>query len=135
MAKVFIVAGFSASLKYFRGDLIKSWLNNGYKVVAAAPGHEAEQWLEKLGVKYYNIPLSRTGLNPLEDVNLMIKLKHIIKIEKPEYIFLYTIKPVIYGSLAAYFHKKCRVFSLITGLGYIFTEGLLQKPFLQRIVV
>jgi glycosyltransferase involved in cell wall biosynthesis len=134
MDKILIVAGLSSSLKNFRGDLIKSWLSKGYGVVAAAPGFEAKPWLEKLGVKYYNIPLSRTGLNPLEDINLTIKLKQIIKNEKPDHLFLYTIKSVIYGSLAAYFYKKCKVFSLITGLGYIFTAGLQQKPLLQRIV-
>jgi glycosyltransferase involved in cell wall biosynthesis len=135
MKKVLIVAGFSRSLKNFRGDLIKSWLKKGYGIIAAAPGNEAETWLEELGASYYSIPLSRTGLNPFKDIYLMLQLKKIIKVENPDYLFLYTIKPVIYGSLAAYFYKQCQVFSMITGLGYVFTEGLIQNTLLQKIVV
>ena len=135
MKKILIIAGFSGSLKLFRGDLIKSWLKQGHEVIAAAPGDKSRAWLEQLGAKYFCIPLIRTGLNPFQDIYLIFQLNKLIKTEKPDYLFLYTIKPVIYGSLAAYLSKYCRVYSMITGLGYLFTKGLNQNTLLPRIVV
>ena len=134
MAKIMIVAGLGSSLIRFRGDLIKSWLGLGYDVVAAAPGREVEQQLKELGVPYYSIPLKRTSLNPLADLALTCSLIRIIKKEKPAYLFLYTVKPVIYGSLAALLNRKVKVYSMITGLGYVFSGKPGKRTFLETLV-
>lgn len=122
MAKIAIVAGLSQSVIRFRGDLIESWLEQGHRVLAAAPGSEAEEELKRKGVSYRSIPLERTGLNPLRDLLLLFQLIRLFRRGKPDYLFLYTVKPVIYGSIAAMFLPRCRVFSMITGLGFVFTE-------------
>ena len=139
---ILIIAGLDSSLVRFRGDLIREWLAAGYEVVAAAPGREVEEQLEQIGVKYYSIPLSRTGLNPLRDLVLLVSLVRLIRVERPGRIFSYTIKPIVYGSLAAYFFAGCRVFSMITGLGYAFAGeggrgGLLKRlvSFLYRLAL
>ncbi len=129
-----IIGSFSKSLILFRGDLIDSWLENGHKVMAAAPGIEAKTELEAKGVLYNSIPLERTGLNPFRDFILLVYLILYINRAKPEYLFLYTIKPVIYGSLAALFARRCNVFSMITGLGYVFSERD-GNSFLRLIVI
>lgn len=134
MAKIMIVAGLGSSLIRFRGDLIKSWLNLGYEVVAAAPGREVEQQLTELGVPYYSIPLKRTSLNPLTDLTLTCSLIRIIKKEKPPYLFLYTVKPVIYGSLAVLLNRKTVVYSMITGLGYALSGKPGKRTFLETLV-
>ncbi len=134
MAKIMIVAGLGSSLIRFRGDLIKSWLGLGYEVVAAAPGREAEQQLAELGVSYFKIPLKRTSLNPLNDLGLTCSLSRLLKKEKPAYLFLYTVKPVIYGSLAALLNRKVKVYAMITGLGYAFSGKPGKRTFLQRLV-
>jgi len=121
LAKILIVASLGSSLIRFRGDLINEWLIMGHSVVAAAPGREVEGALNEMGVGYYSISLKRTGLNPLEDLLLLGKLLLLLKKTKPDYLFLYTIKPVIYASLAAKLLPSVKVISLITGLGYAFT--------------
>ncbi len=134
MSKIMIIAGLSSSLVRFRGDLIKSWLGKGCQVVAVAPGREAQEQLEALGVTYHNIPLQRTSLNPLTDMALTVGLYRLLIKEKPDYLFLYTVKPVIYGSLAALFNRKIAVYSMITGLGYVFTANLGRRSLLAKFV-
>ena len=132
---ILIGAGFGGSLIRFRGDLIKSWLKMGYKVTAAAPGREVEKQLRDLGVDYYCIPLNRTGLNIFSDILLLINFIRLYTHVKPDYIFLYTIKPVIYGSLAAFFCRQAKVYSMITGLGYIFNDSGRMRLFLKQLVI
>lgn len=135
MKKIMIIAGYGNSLVWFRSDLIKSWLNKGYQVVAAAPGHEAAEKMKEIGVKYYSIPLSRTNLNPFKDLFLIFSLRSLLKKEKPDYMFSYTIKPVIYGSLAAFFKKRVKIYSMITGLGNAFTDRAGKNKLLKFLVV
>ncbi len=122
MAKIMIIGGLARSLLLFRGDLIKGWLAQGHEVTAAAPEGGIKKELEKWGVKYIKIPLKRTGLNPAGDLFLLGFLIQLLRKKRPDYLFLYTVKPVIYGSLAATFLPTCRVYSMITGLGYVFTS-------------
>jgi glycosyltransferase involved in cell wall biosynthesis len=122
MVKILIIAGFGKSLLNFRSELINSWVAAGYRVLAAAPGWEAEAELKQKGVCYESIPLKRASLNPVKDLLLLLHLIRFYKRTRPDYLFLYTAKPVIYGSLAAVFSRRCRVFSMVTGLGFVFTE-------------
>jgi glycosyltransferase involved in cell wall biosynthesis len=133
--KILIVAGFGGSLIRFRGDLIISWLKMGYIVTAAAPGREVENQLRDLGVDYYCIPLNRTGLNPFKDIRLLINLTRLYAKVKPDYIFLYTIKPVIFGSLAAFYYRRAQVYAMITGLGYIFNDSGRMRLLLKQVVI
>ena len=135
MTKIMIVAGLGVSLVLFRGELIKNWLGKGFKIVAAAPGNEVKGPLEEMGASYRCIPLDRTSLNPFYDVALLFKLKRLLKEEKPDYLFCYTAKPVIFGSLAAYFYRKIRVFVMITGLGYVFSADSWKSLLLQKLVI
>jgi glycosyltransferase involved in cell wall biosynthesis len=135
MARVLIVAGLGSSLLRFRGDLIKSWLDMGHQVFAAAPGNDIKFELAQMDVVYHDIPLERTGLNLLSDLRLALTLRRLILMHKPEYLFLYTIKPVIYGSLSAFLCRKVKVFSMITGLGYVFTGNPKQGGCLKNLVV
>lgn len=134
MATVLIVAGYGNSLLWFRRDLIAGWLERGLRVMAAAPGREVEDRLKEMGVEYREIPLSRTGLNPLKDLSLFFSLLGLIKKERPEYIFTYTVKPVVYTSLAAYFYRGAEVYAMITGLGFVFTAAGAGNAILRKVV-
>lgn len=133
--RILIVGSTSTSLINFRGDFIKSLQDNGYEILTAA-GHFSEETLIKLkknfGVTPLTYRLQRTGLNPFEDLNTIKDLKKIIKEYKIDLVFPYTVKPVIYSSIAA---NSCRVpvISLITGLGFTFTGLTLKAKILQRI--
>lgn len=131
--KILVIASFAGSLIRFRGDFIKNLIAEGFDVYTAAPEY-TEQNLEILngmGAKTLQFNLQRTGLNPLKDFKSINELKSIIKDNKIDLVFPYTVKPVIYGSMAANM-TKTPVISLITGLGYAFTGLTAKARLLQR---
>lgn len=141
MNKILIIASFDRSLLLFRGELIRSWLSKGYSIIAAAPGTGVAKALQELGVRYKTVYFNRTGLNPLKDFILLLKMILLIRKEKPDIIYAYTIKPVIYGSIASSFYRNVKVYSMITGLGYVFVssggQGFLGKlvSFMYRLAL
>jgi glycosyltransferase involved in cell wall biosynthesis len=125
MARVLILASFSQSLKNFRGRLIEDLCANGHEVHVAAPGLGANEetlgWLRQRGVVCHDVPLARTGLNPMVDLRSLISLARLMRQIRPDVFLGYTIKPVIWGLLAARLRGVSRRVALITGLGYAFT--------------
>ena len=139
--KFLIIASYPASILKFRGALIEALQNAGFKVHIAAPAfnnfHEELSALKALGCRVHNIPMQRTGTNPIADAKTLFALYRLMKIIKPSYVISYTIKPVIYGSIAAALARVPHRFALITGLGYAFQgaeERAYKKSFLQKLV-
>jgi glycosyltransferase involved in cell wall biosynthesis len=122
--KFLLIAGFADSLIGFRKPLIVALLNKGLEVHVAAPellaNHTVMSELADLGVVAHNIPMQRTGMNPLADVYTLSALWKLMRELKPDYVLGYTIKPVIYGTLAAWLSRVPQRFALITGLGFAF---------------
>lgn len=118
---ILVIAGYAPSLSIFRGPLLKAMKTTGRRVIAAAPDLKADD-LAALGVECRDIPLSRTGVNPLADLRLMQSLVRLMRRERPTVVLGYTAKAVIYGMLAAAVAKVPRRYALITGLGYAFAE-------------
>lgn len=120
-----LVASFPDSLIKFRGPLIESLIQAGCTVHVAVPGLEAESdialRLTGLRVTVHDIPLERTGLNPVKDLSALLALRKLVGEIRADYVLGYTIKPVIYGTLAAWLGGVRHRFALITGLGYAFT--------------
>lgn len=122
--KFLIIASYPASILKFRGALIAAIQNAGFKIHIAAPEFneypkERDQ-LESLGYIVHDIPMQRTGTDPIADSKTLIALYRLMRAIKPDYMLAYTIKPVIYGSLAAKLSRVPHRFALITGLGYAF---------------
>ncbi|MQX54380.1 glycosyltransferase family 4 protein [Alcanivorax sediminis] len=120
-----LVASFPDSLIKFRGPLIEALIETGCTVHVAVPGLDAESdiaaRLSGLGVTVHDIPLERTGLNPVRDLAAVQALRKLMGRIRADYVLGYTIKPVIYGTLAAWLSGVRHRFALITGLGYAFT--------------
>ncbi len=137
--KVFILASSSRSLVNFRSQLVLDFIARGYEVHVSAPeltkDCETSEWLCARKIVCHNAPFSRTGLNPLKDAIALLKLKKLIAGIKPDIFLGYTIKPVIWGGLAARISGVPTRVSLITGLGYAFTgEASGKRKLIQRIV-
>lgn len=132
--KIIIVTNSVRSLAVFRCHMLKELIKNGYEVITCAPSKitdiEWVQQLNKIGVRLIPIKLNNTGLNPLNDFLVLVQLIRLMKKEKPTMVFSYTIKPVIYGSLAAKFANVSSIYSWISGLGYVF----IGKTFRVRIL-
>lgn len=105
----------------FRKDVVSYFFHRkGYDVVIAAPDN-LRLGLEKEyeSLKYHPVKLSRGGMNPLSDMRYFFQLLRIYRKERPDHIFHYTIKPNIYGVLAAKINRIPTT-AIITGLGYAF---------------
>lgn len=107
----------------FRGDLIKDIISAGYEVVVTGPNKDNIEHILKLGARFEEVPLDRSGLNILNDLKYLKKLYQLIKKEQPDVTLGYTIKPVIYGSLAARFAGVSNIYSMITGKGYVYASN------------
>jgi glycosyltransferase involved in cell wall biosynthesis len=133
--KVIIIGALPASLINFRKDLIKLIVKRGHKVIAMASGANCSEIaeIESLGVKYIDYMVQRNGLNPFADIKTLLSFISIFKIEKPDIVIAYTIKPVIWGGIAARFIPNLNFFGLITGLGFAFQNGDYKRNFLSFI--
>ena len=139
MKKFLLIASYANSLINFRWDLICAIQAKGLEVHAAAPEiNENPAILEKLrnnGVIVHDVPMQRTGTNPVEDLKTLIALRQLMQRIRPDYVMAYTIKPVIYGMLAAASAGVPNRAALITGLGYAFqdSEGSTKQNLIKRV--
>jgi len=107
-------------LKLHYQGLIRHLQSLGFAVVCVAPRDEAVQPLESMGVTCVDLQLSRRGMNPLGELRALWQLYGIFRRLRPATVLNFSIKPAIYGSLAARYAGVPRVCSMITGLGYVF---------------
>lgn len=127
LRKVLIVGGIGDSLIRFRGHLIKSLVEQGFSVTAAAAaedgiaeksGLEITQTLAGIGVRYCPIPMQRTGNSPVRDLGTLWALIRLCQKERPDYLVCYTAKAVAYGMLAGWIMRVPQRVAMITGLAY-----------------
>ncbi len=128
--KIIILAGYTPSLVNFRLQLIQDFIKRNYEVIACAPEYHQPtiDKLQQMGVQFKQVNLYVTSMNPFADILSLISLYKLFFKIKPDILFSYTIKPVIYGSIAARMAKIPKIYSLITGLG--FSSG--SKTFKQK---
>jgi glycosyltransferase involved in cell wall biosynthesis len=136
MAKVLIISNFAESLTVFRGQLLREINQKGHEVVACAPSASPaiQNRLNKLGARYLHIPLNRRGLNPIYEVYTLISFISLLRRERPDAILNYTIKPVLYGTLAGRLAKVPRIYSMINGRGSIFSLEDFKQNFVAMFV-
>lgn len=109
----------------FRSSFLKHLVALGCDVYVAAPYDELFfPKIKDLGCKVLNLPVKAKGTNPLEDIWLVIRYCYLFMKIRPDVSLTYTIKPNIYGSIAARI-TKTRYLPITTGLGYVFlSQGL-----------
>ena len=114
-----IVINTSWNIFNFRIGLMNALVEEGYRVVAIAPRDEYSERIEDAGYEYHDIAISNKGTNPLEDIKLIYAFYKLYKEVAPDIVLEYTIKPNIYGSMAAK-RLGIPVINSITGLGTVF---------------
>ena len=108
----------------FRLSLIQELQKKGFKVAALAPRDSFTSKLEDIGVECFHINLNPKGTNPISDLRLVYQYYKIFKELKPIIILSYTIKPNIYGNIAARL-LKIPTINNISGLGTLFIKASL----------
>ena len=110
----------------FRKEVICHFLGAGCDVVVVTPDKTSSLGIDKLpdNVVMRYVKMNRTSTNPFMDIIYAVRLAKIFRQERPDYIFNYTIKPNIYGSIVAkMLGIPCT--SMMAGLGYAFTNNSL----------
>ena len=137
--RMLVCGSFADSLIRFRGPLLQAAKARGVDVHAAAPlqpeDGAASEALRSRGIKVHGVHLNRAGMNPLSDAGSFISLLLLMIRVRPDCFLGYTVKPVVYGALAAWLVRvPCR-YVLITGLGYAFTgEATGKRRLIQSVV-
>ena len=133
MAKVLLFANTDWYLYNFRLNLAKALRALGYEVVLISPPGEFQQLLQKNGFSWIPFPLSRQGFNPFMELETLWRLIHLYRQVRPDIVHHFTIKPVIYGSLAARFLSIPGIINSITGLGHLFIDPGIHTRLLRNI--
>lgn len=117
--KVMIVLNTAWNLVNFRAGLIRALVAQGYEVVAVAPNDEYAPRLAELGCQFVALPMDNKGTHLGRDLWLFFRFIHLLRRERPDVLLGYTIKPNVYGSLAAHL-LGIPVVNNIAGLGTVF---------------
>lgn len=133
--KIVIISPKNRTVYNFRGDLIRDLQKTGYEVVVTGPDKENLDRILDLGVRFELIPMNKDGINPFADIKYLWSLMSLLRKEMPCLTLEYTIKPVIYGSIAAKLAGIKNINSLITGTGFLFTSKSKKARILKKLVL
>lgn len=118
---VCLVCNTGFAIYTYRQGLIRMLVAKGVRVIVLAPRDRTFPLLEQMGCECIELPVASKGTNPLHDLRTLAALYGYYRRIRPSVVFHYTIKPNIYGSVAA---RLARVPSIAvtTGLGYVFIQ-------------
>ena len=134
--KIAVLSSHTPSLFWFRMDMMQSFKALGHEVIAI--GNEScDKWADMFnanGIKYIAADISRNGTNPLKDLKTLKSLRAILKQEKPDKLFTYQAKTVIYGGIAANMLGIKEVYPLIAGVGSVFLSNDIKSKIIRFIL-
>ena len=127
--KVILFANTDWYLYNYRLPLAIAMKNRGDEVVLLSPPGRYSHLLKKEGFRWVSFPLDRKRMNPFAESLSILRLVRFFYQEKPALVHLFTVKPVLYGSIAAKITGVPQTINAITGLGYVFSDAgsLLRK--------
>lgn len=136
MKSVAIISSQAFSLVNFRGPMICDLVAAGVTVFALAPDYDDEmrQKITALGAQPVDYSLVRTGMNPFRDGLDALRLAALLRRLHPDVTLGYFIKPVIFGTLAAWLAGVPRRVAMIEGLGYVFTSSGGSEPVCRKLL-
>ena len=122
--RILFVTNQDRFFRTYRLPLALAEAERGAEVFAAAPEGEEGDAIREAGVPLFHIPLSRRGVVPWEELRSVRALASLYRRLQPDLVHHVTIKPVLYGSVAARRAGVPAVLNAVSGLGYVFTRGL-----------
>jgi glycosyltransferase involved in cell wall biosynthesis len=99
--RILLASNSAWTIANFRGGLIRALLTAGYEVVAAAHPDEHAPRIEAWGIRYVPLRMDLKGTNPFRDLALFLRFVRLLRRERPAVFLGYTVKPNVYGGLAA----------------------------------
>jgi glycosyltransferase involved in cell wall biosynthesis len=141
--KVIIIGALPESLINFRGEFLFSLAKKKLSVVAMASSSAENislgidnvlSMLKKNKIAYKSYPVQRNGVNLVSDLYTWKVLRNEFKLQQPDIILAYTIKPIIWGGLASRVSPKTHFYALVTGLGFAFQGKTWKRRILTRLI-
>lgn len=129
-----VVASTDVRIDHLYRPILRELVNAGVKVYAIAPPGEAAAHIEEAGAEFVPWPLDRRSLNPFSNIARVLHLIRIYSRIKPDMVHHYTVKPNLYGALAAWWCAVPVTFTGVTGLGQLFAPGGLPRRVLRMLV-
>ncbi|MCY9875215.1 glycosyltransferase family 4 protein [Vibrio natriegens] len=131
-----LIGTLPSSIYNFRGELVKCIVKRDVTMCALVSyaDKEEEKKITSLGTNYEGYYVSRSGLNPFDDIRTLLSFCFIYKRSRPSFVLAYTIKPIIWGGIAARFTNVESFYAMVTGLGYAFQKGGFSKNLLNILV-
>ena len=114
------IANTSWSMYNFRIEVLRFFISRGFKVSVIAPFDSYTSKLLAEGVDYIPVSLHNYSLNPFRDILTFLQFYRIMRKSRFNHVFLYTIKPNMYGGLAAWCSRTSHT-AVVTGLGRFLT--------------
>ena len=134
MARVVVIGAAPVSMVNFRRELLEALVARGHEVICMAnlAPPELEARIRSLGVDFVPYDVDRRSRNPFQDVKTYLQLRRTLRRLKPDVVFAYTIKPIVWSGLASRGIKGARFFGMVEGTGYAFQgqgwkRGLLRQ--------
>ena len=122
MSKILLFANTDWYLYNFRNRLARELRSQGHEVILLSPPGNFQDLLREDGFQWRPFQLSRQGINPLSEIWSLWQLIRIYHEVRPDIVHHFTVKPVIYGSLAAHLLGIQHIINSITGLGHLFID-------------
>lgn len=121
--KILYYANTAWYLFNFRLALLRALRDLGHEVVLITPPGDYGAALEREGFRWRPIPLQRRSLNPLTEFRHLARLCLVLRQERPDLVHNFTIKCVVYGSIAARMAGGAAVVNALVGLGHLFSQA------------
>lgn len=106
----------------------------GYDVHVATMAGDSVATIEAMDMRHHAIPMTRSGAHPLQELGTLVALYRLFRQVAPDVVQLVTIKPVLYGGIAARLARVRGVVAAISGLGFVFVRPGLRGAVVRRIV-
>ena len=135
MAKIILSANTDWYLFNFRLALARNIREEGADVLMLSPPGPYVEKIREEGFQWTRIDIARENVDPLEDFRTLLSFLHLYRRERPDLVHNFTVKPVIYGSIAGRLAGVHATVSSVTGLGYPFVNPGRRAAALRMLVL
>lgn len=132
--KILLFANTEWYLYNFRLGLAEALREQGHQVILLSPPGPYGERLRQRGFDWRPFPFSTRSTNPFAELDVIRRLVALYRAERPGLLHHFTIKCVLYGSIAARLAGNPPVINAVTGLGHIFTDPGMKASVLRPVV-
>ena len=133
MKKIFIVVNIDVFFLSHRKEIALNALKEDFDVTIVAADTGKKNEIINLGLKFINLPMSRSGKNIFQDLRSFLFLMRLYKSERPDIVHHVGLKTLLWGGLAAKITKINGVVNAVSGLGTLFSQD--KKTLLSNLVI